>query len=238
MSWIYDAKWTPFGKVFDVGNTTAMAMQMLKRGFSPDRSGSTESACNGNGSLMRTIPLLWYIKDKESDIRYEITKEVSSITHANIVSILSCFYYLEYARQLSKGISVYGAIETTNNIFFNKATQKDIDTEHLKHFARFLMEGFDKIPEEEINSSGYVIDTLEASIWCLLNTNNYKDAVLKAVNLGEDTDTTAAVTGGLAGVVYGLEGIPEEWLKQIARLNDIEQLVNSFNDKYSKVIDT
>jgi ADP-ribosylglycohydrolase len=187
---------------------------------------------------MRTIPLLWYIKDKESDIRYEITKEVSSITHANIVSILSCFYYLEYARQLSKGISVYGAIETTNNIFFNKATQKDIDTEHLKHFARFLMEGFDKIPEEEINSSGYVIDTLEASIWCLLNTNNYKDAVLKAVNLGEDTDTTAAVTGGLAGVVYGLEGIPEEWLKQIARLNDIEQLVNSFNDKYSKVIDT
>ena len=66
--------------------------------------------------------------------------------------------------------------------------------------------------------------TLEASIWCLLTTNNYKEAVLQAVNLGEDTDTTGAVTGGLAGLLYGVNDIPTNWMKQLARKNDIENL--------------
>ena len=78
--------------------------------------------------------------------------------------------------------------------------------------------------EDEIKSSGYVVDTLEASIWCLLNTNNYHDCVLKAVNLGEDTDTVAAVAGGLAGLYYGYENIPEEWVATIARREFIEDL--------------
>jgi ADP-ribosyl-[dinitrogen reductase] hydrolase len=80
------------------------------------------------------------------------------------------------------------------------------------------------IPENQIRSSGYVLHTLEASIWCLLNTDNYKDAVLKAVNLGQDTDTTGAVTGGLAGLLYGYYSIPGNWLSQLARKDDIEDL--------------
>jgi len=82
----------------------------------------------------------------------------------------------------------------------------------------------DKLPKNQIYSSGYVLHTLEASVWCLLTTDNYTDAVLKAVNLGEDTDTTGAVTGGLAGLLYGAENIPESWLKQIAKYDDIENL--------------
>ena len=76
----------------------------------------------------------------------------------------------------------------------------------LKHFERLSRKGFVEIPEEEIKSSGYVVDTLEAAIWCLLNTENYRDCVLKAVNLGDDTDTVAAVAGGLAGLKY-VEGL-------------------------------
>ncbi|WP_342647312.1 ADP-ribosylglycohydrolase family protein [Mucilaginibacter sp. CSA2-8R] len=87
-----------------------------------------------------------------------------------------------------------------------------------------LIDRIDIIPENQIRSSGYVLHTLEASIWCLLNTDNYKDAVLKAVNLGQDTDTTGAVTGGLAGLLYGLESIPQHWLSQLARKNDIDDL--------------
>lgn len=67
-----------------------------------------------------------------------------------------------------------------------------------------------------------MLHTLKASIWCLLTTDNYKDAALKAVNLGEDTDTTAAVTGGLAGLLYGLDNIPSNWINQIAKHDDIE----------------
>jgi ADP-ribosylglycohydrolase len=91
-------------------------------------------------------------------------------------------------------------------------------------FDRLLKGTIYEAKEEEIHSSGYVLHTLEAAVWCLLTTENYSDAVLKAVNLGEDTDTTAAVTGGLAGLYYGLENIPQKWRKQIARWSDIEDL--------------
>jgi ADP-ribosylglycohydrolase len=85
--------------------------------------------------------------------------------------------------------------------------------------------------EENIFSSGYVLHTLEASIWCLLTTNNYKAAVLKAVNLGEDTDTTAAVTGGLAGLLHGIDNIPSNWIKQIARKDEIENLAERLGNR-------
>ena len=77
-----------------------------------------------------------------------------------------------------------------------------------------------------------MIHTLEASIWCIMTTESYKEAVLKAVNLGEDTDTTAAVTGGLAGIIYGAENIPKDWLTKIARREDIEQLIINLTNCY------
>ena len=80
------------------------------------------------------------------------------------------------------------------------------------------------LPKEAIKSGGYVVDTLEAALWCLLNSNSYEKCVLKAVNLGEDTDTVAAVAGGLAGIYYGYGAIPEKWIKQIARLDYVKEI--------------
>ena len=80
------------------------------------------------------------------------------------------------------------------------------------------------LDEEQIKSSGYVVHTLEAAIWCFLNTDNYKDCVLKAVNLGDDTDTVGAVAGGLAGLYYGYNEIPKEWLDVIPKKDWIEEL--------------
>lgn len=74
-----------------------------------------------------------------------------------------------------------------------------------------------------VGSSGYVVDTFVAVMWCLLTTDNYRDCVLKAVNLGSDTDTTAAVAGGLVGIMYGLEGIPDEWLSKMKSMDMIDQ---------------
>ena len=88
-------------------------------------------------------------------------------------------------------------------------------------FKRLLKEDISQNQEDTIKSSGYVIDTLEASIWCLLTTSNYKEAVLKAVNLGNDTDTTAAITGGLASLIYGVDAIPTEWINVLARKEEI-----------------
>ena len=85
-------------------------------------------------------------------------------------------------------------------------------------------EGFSNLSRDEIKSSGYVVDTLEAAIWCILTTDSYKECVLKAVNLGSDTDTVAAVAGGLAGIMYGYEGIPEIWLEKIKKRDYLEEM--------------
>ncbi|MBQ3078234.1 MAG: ADP-ribosylglycohydrolase family protein, partial [Clostridia bacterium] len=92
------------------------------------------------------------------------------------------------------------------------------------HYTRVLCEDVAALPKETIRGSGYVVDCLESALWCLLNTESYRDCVLAAVNLGDDTDTTAAVAGGLAGLLYGSEGIPADWLAAILRRDGIEDL--------------
>ena len=93
-----------------------------------------------------------------------------------------------------------------------------------KHYQRVLNDALSSLPEEQIHSSGYVVHTLEAALWCLLKHDTYAATVLAAVNLGDDTDTTGAVAGGLAGLAYGEAGIPSEWLVAVARRADIENL--------------
>lgn len=92
----------------------------------------------------------------------------------------------------------------------------------FEHYSRIFDPNFDKLTADEINSSGYVVDTLEAALWCVLTTDNYKDCVLKAVNLGGDTDTIAAIAGGLAGALYGLKSIPQEWTETLIKRERIE----------------
>ena len=81
---------------------------------------------------------------------------------------------------------------------------------------------FKDVPEEQIKTSGYVIDSIEAAVWCLITTDSYKECMLKAVNLGDDTDTVAAIAGGLAGLYYGYEEIPKDWLAVIKKREWIE----------------
>ncbi len=103
----------------------------------------------------------------------------------------------------------------------------------LKHFSRILTEDIARFIEHAIRSDGYVIDTLEASLWCLLNNDSYKDTVLKAVNLGEDTDTTGAVVGGLSGIYYGFDNIPKKWIDMIIKKDEIVNLANRLNTNIS-----
>ena len=177
---------------------------------------------------MRILPLLFYIKELPVEDRWMLTKQVSSITHAHIRSVIACFYYLEYARFLLIGNTKKEAYLLTAQVLRQFLRQKEINPAEIAHFQRLLEGDIAQLSEEQIKSSGYVVHTLEASIWCLHTTSNYADAVLKAVNLGDDTDTTAAVVGGLAGILYGQSSIPQEWLAQLARRNDIEELCHRF----------
>jgi len=231
--WLYNNYWTWGGDVFDVGIATRHAIDRLARGERPDLAGYFEGTSNGNGSLMRILPLLFYTRNKTISDRFSITKQVSAITHGHIRSVIACFYYLEFARHLlncKDKFIIYKKLQTEINNFFNSLL---INPTEISMFDRLLKNDISEEPEETISTSGYVLHTLEASIWCLLKTDNYKDAVLKAVNLGNDTDTTATVTGGLAGLLYGYETIPKNWMEQLARRNDIEDLALRLEKKIS-----
>lgn len=230
VKWYHENYWTPHGNVFDIGIATRQAISKLAQGENPELAGGFEESDNGNGSLMRILPLLFYIQDKPINERYEITKQVSSITHGHIRSVIACFYYLEFAKQIFEGKDKFEIYKNLQTEVSNYLTNLAISPKEITLFDRLLRNEIYKLEEDEIQSSGYVLHTLEASIWCLLTTDNYKDAVLKAVNLGSDTDTTGAVTGGLAGLLYGLDNIPENWIQQIARYDDIENLAERLAD--------
>ncbi|MGD1840739.1 MAG: ADP-ribosylglycohydrolase family protein [Thermonemataceae bacterium] len=233
VKWYQEAYWTAHGKVFDVGIATAQALRKIMKGEKPLKAGGVGEYDNGNGALMRILPLLLYIKDKEIQERFRLTSEVASITHGHVRSIISCFIYLEYALALLEGKekqSAYEHMRNTINHFFKEHPYCD-EMEYRK-FRRVLDDHIIDFQEEEIYATGYVLSTLEASLWCFLTTDNYVDAVLKAVNLGEDTDTVGCVTGGLAGLYYGHKTIPQQWLQQLARKEDIVILAEKLEEKY------
>lgn len=232
-NWLNEAYWTPYGEVFDVGIATRKSLFLAPSGIPAVELGQKNERDNGNGSLMRILPLLFFIQNRPLAERFELTRQVSSITHAHIRSIVACFYYLEFARYLLQGedkLSIYQRLQKEIPEYLRSMS---VNVKEIAHFSRLLNQDITQYSEKDIQSSGYVVHSLEASIWCLMTTNNYAEAVLKAVNLGEDTDTTAAITGGLAGLLYGIENIPQHWLDSLARKEDIENLCSRFANKIS-----
>lgn len=221
--WYDEAYWTARGEVFDVGNTTFLAIANWKQGIPPLEAGGKTEKSNGNGSLMRILPMAYCHKSLTFAELISRVHQVSCITHAHMRSQIACGIYISIAVCLLEGLDPQAAylqgLENIRQIYSTSEYALE-----MPHFCRVFSGEIDKLPLEEIRSSGYVIDTLEASLWCFLNSSDYREAVLKAVNLGGDTDTTAAVTGGLAGIYYGVENIPSEWISQIARKEDIINL--------------
>lgn len=162
------------GECFDIGIATGAALRTGKP--------QTGERSNGNGSLMRILPLAFV------DCTDEEIREVSALTHGHEISMKACEIYVHVARRLLAGETIQEIIPTLK---------------YEKPFDRLCK--INQLEEEEIESTGYVVHTLEASLWVLARYDNFKDTVLAAVNLGEDTDTTGAVAGGLAGIVYGVE---------------------------------
>lgn len=174
LRWERDDEFTATGELFDIGIATSNALRTGK-----PKTGDRD---NGNGSLMRILPLA-FMDCTDDEIR-----EVSAITHGHEISMQACVIYIHVARRLMAGEEMAEIIPT---LFYEKP------------FDRLCR--LDQLTMDDIKSGGYVVDTLEASLWSILNSNSFEEAVLTAVNLGSDTDTTGAVAGGLAGIVYGLD---------------------------------
>lgn len=231
--WCRHSKYTPDNYTFDVGLTCHAALMNYHNKMKPVECGLKNEKDNGNGSLMRISPLPFYLLKNfgenamEKQEAFELIGNVSKLTHAHEIAVLGCDIYCSIMMEILKGarsksdiqgnwLSKIGAF-VRNNPEFEYANEK---------YDRMFHISFKNIPEDEIKSSGYVVDTLEAAFWCFLNTENYADCVLKAVNLGSDTDTVACVAGSIAGAYYG--EIPEEWIKSIRNKKFVDKIINQF----------
>ncbi|HNY11055.1 MAG TPA: ADP-ribosylglycohydrolase family protein [Candidatus Wallbacteria bacterium] len=229
-SWISEGLWTPYGNVFDAGITTRSALDKVSRGIEPPFCGESGEQSNGNGSLMRILPLAYYFFCDDIYKRLGAVHEVSEITHSHMRSKIGCTIFIELVINLIKGYSKAEALENTCRAILDFYKRAD-DKSELEAYFRILSRGIVKVPEAKIKSSGYIVDTLEAAIWCLFNSSSYSEAVLRAVNLGEDTDTVGAVTGALAATYYGYGDIPEKWTSSLARKEEIFALIGRFEQK-------
>lgn len=239
MAWRYENYWTARGKLFDIGMTTSRAINRLKEyidqndyeAISTQKWAGNERE-NGNGSLMRILPLLFYIKGKGLKEQFDIVWDVSALTHRHIRAAMSCMIYLRLAEYLLNGEEKIAAYTKMQEDILTLWNEINFAEEEQIHFAYCIAQDIRKVAREDLKSGGYVIEALEASLWCFLQENSYKDAVLSVINLGHDTDTTAAITGGLAGLYYGVDAVPERWHKVLARRDDIITLANQLYEKY------
>ena len=228
--WLTEGYWTPWGKTFDVGASTMSSIGRMIREVPPEEAGGRGENDNGNGSLMRILPVGIFFSRKPVEELLSVVHRASSLTHRHPRTLMACGLYCLMVRALLEGFTadeayLYAIEQAT--IYYAKLPY----AEELPHFERLFSTRISSVPETAIKSGGYVIHTLEASIWCLLNSGSFQEALLKAVNLGEDTDTTGCVTGGLAGLHYGLKGIPKEWIDVIVRKEDIAALFKQLTGK-------
>lgn len=205
--WFDNGEYTPHGKCFDIGHTTLTAIGKYKNGYSPTRCGGRGFNDNGNGSLMRILPIA-FVEHTVDDIL-----DLSSLTHGHEISLMSCRLYVQIAENLINGMSKEDAI-----------THLRCCVDECENIPK--MKGY---PRERIKSTGYVADSFEAAVWSFVNSESYSECVIKAIELGGDTDTIAAIAGGLAGIYYGYSsenGIPKEWIEKLARLDWIIELID------------
>ena len=193
--WYRKGEFTPYGNCFDIGGTTRSAISNYDSGFKLEKCGLTDEYSNGNGGLMRILPLAFF------EYNEQFIDDVCALTHNTTRSKFACETYIKICGSI---------IDNTFDPF-------DPYLNMIREMSR-----------DSIKSTGYVIDSLIAALWSFLITDDYEECVLTAVNLGGDTDTIAALAGGLAGLYYGFDNIPEKWVNQLVNKELIDEIVNRF----------
>ena len=235
--WYYENEYTVAGEVIGEGNTCSLAIEnYFKHNKSIYDCGINKKDMIGNGSLMRIYPFVLYLANKNISIdkKINIIHMASALTHAHQIAKISCGIYAFVLWELLES-------KTCNKMVICKALTKaknyysrnsEVD---LSHFNRLFNEISlvcakcdNTALENKISTTGYVLDTLEASVYCLLATNSYSECVLKAVNLGDDTDSIAAIAGSVAGLLYGFNAIPKNWLCVLVKRDFIDKICNKF----------
>ncbi len=218
LAWLDQGSYTPDGKAINCGITTRQALKKLREGVPPNQAGCFEDHANGNGALMRTLPLaLWHQGDDAELIRLAIRQSLP--THAHPLSGVVCALYCLVARRL-----LHGKDLDWEDMIFTLTPQLGItEQEQLPRI-------FDVAQRYHPQGTSFVVDCFWSAIYALQG-NDFADVVRTAIAMGNDTDTTASVAGGLAGIRFGYEGIPVDWIKQLRGRTLIEQALQQFSSR-------
>ena len=206
---------TPGGSIFDIGNATAAAIRKIEQGVPSDRCGGRSDWDNGNGALMHILPLAFITEGMAPEKLCRLVEQVAELTHAHPRSTLACIFYTVLAARLYSGMKRWDAYDAAVRF-----VKEHCHAKYHQEFASYeavLSGTVNASGRDRICSTGYVVDTLEAALWAFMKASSYEEAVLNAVNLGGDTDTIAAVTGGLCGICYGFSALPDRWVQNIRK---------------------
>ncbi|MCQ4285926.1 ADP-ribosylglycohydrolase family protein [Pseudomonas stutzeri] len=203
---------------FGIGKTVAAALVRFQRTGEP-YSGETDSASSGNGSLMRLAPIPMYFARRPKDA-IDFAALSSSTTHASAECLACCQYF---ALVLLRAL--VGEQDKA------KLFPDEVDFEMPNSTTRIKHQRFKNLTADEIVGSGYVVESLEAALWCFWHTDSFEAAILAAANLGDDADTTAAICGQLAGAYYGSSGIPEDWTSSLYLQDHIRKMARQLADQ-------
>ncbi len=184
----------------DIGGATARALDKVRRGGDPRRSGGRGEYSCGNGSLMRCIPTA-LVRANDHTRRRELV-EISAITHAHVRCTDSCLAYGEIVNVLLDGAEVRHALGAARSLDLHSDVRQALDVDPT-------------LSVEDLGTSGYVIDSLRCAVWAIQQDDTFEEVIVSLVNRGRDTDTTGAIAGGLAGVLHGAEAIPVRWRREL-----------------------
>lgn len=227
---------TPYGVCFDIGIGTSQAIERYLSGVSPDEAGGASEMDNGNGAIMRISPLAILLQEEfDFPKKVKIIERYTKITHRHPRTVVASILYIQILIGLLLNNNLENTIKGTKKIFLESFDQSHpYRKEFEEYYADLFNKEFLELPSSEIASTGYVVDTLKAVIWCVGTTDSFKSAILKAVNLGGDTDTIGAITGTLAGALYKIESIPEEWIQKLANKSLIDEKIKEFFNYFQK----
>ncbi len=230
VDWLWNANYTAYNDVFDVGGTVKSAIFRFCKGTPVQECGEDGDLYCGNGSLMRIIPMALYLygigRRSINDESIAMIHTSSAVTHANPRCLMACGIYCAVAFRLCSGEDPHDAVQNGVQDALSYYDTQQTFAGEMDHYRSLTT--IETWPEQIIRGDGYVLHTLQAALWCFVNTNSYASCVLQAVNLGDDADTTAAVAGGLAGLYYGEENIPSTWLDILAKREEIRNMCDSF----------
>lgn len=205
------------GYCFDIGNTVSSAIDRYLDIGDPN-AGSEEAYTAGNGSLMRLVPVVIFfstVKGYSLSALLEMSAASSVVTHAEQRAVQGCQIM---AYLIDK---VFNGCDDKSVLFGSLAAQFS----HVhSDFSSLVSGAFLSKSRDEINGTGFVVDALEAALWCFAHSDDFAEGALLAANLGDDADTTAAIYGQLAGAFYSLDGLPQDWLEKLAWREKITDL--------------